>query len=272
MKFFAIFVCFVFALFALSLPANAQTGEWFKDQDVQARLIAGSDNEAALEITLADGWHTYWRIPGDAGLPAMFSWTESKNIETVETFWPAPKRKKEYEFYTFGFDKNLILPLKLTRKDKQKGAVLHLKAQIMICKDICIPQKFDLSLNVFAPNKGDTAEEDQFISAAKEKLPQENPAHGLHIKSMVAAKDALVLTVVSESGFDNMDVFSVIEEDFLGLTTPPVIEVSTEDEKAAMIKIAAPADIEDLAKALHEKTLSVTLTQGDKAIINEIQY
>lgn len=268
MKFFAIFTAFVF----LSLSANAQMGEWFKEQDFSARLLAGSSAEAALEIKLADGWHTYWRIPGDSGLPPMFSWAESKNIESVEISWPAPVRKKEYEFYTFGFDERLLLPLKLIKKQSDEDAVLDLKAQIMICKDICVPQKFDLTLNVKASDQEDRSEENAIIAAAKKALPSENPSDGLNIESMVAAKNTLVLSVSSENGFENMDVFPVIEEDFLGLTTPPVIEVSKEDEKKALIKIAAPSDIENLAAALQEKTLSVTLVKDDKAVMSSVQY
>jgi len=118
MKKITILTLFVCVL--MPLNAFAQTGEWSDGQEVKARLVAGSNDEAALEINLADGWHTYWRIPGDSGLPPIFSWAESENIEDVEVFWPAPTRKKEYEFYTFGFSENLTLPLKLSRKEEGK--------------------------------------------------------------------------------------------------------------------------------------------------------
>ena len=257
----------------LPLSANAQTGEWFKDQDVSARLIAGSGNDAALEITLADGWHTYWRIPGEAGLPPMFSWSNSKNIGDVEVFWPAPSRKKEYEFYTFGFSDRLILPLKFARTSEQ-DASLDLKAQIMICKDICIPQQFEVSLDL---KEGEHEQENALIAEAKAKLPQASPIDGLSIDSIVAAKNTLVVSVTSANGFEGMEVFPVIEEDIMGLANPPEIEISKHDPQKAMIKIAAPVDfrndkMENLAAKLQEKTLSVTLKHGDKSIVSKVQY
>ena len=265
----ALYICLL-----LPMSANAQTGEWFKDQDVSARLIAGSENNAALEIELADGWHTYWRIPGEAGLPPMFSWSDSENIRDVEVFWPAPTRKKEYEFYTFGFSEKLTLPLNLTHKEEGKSGTLDLKAQIMICKDICIPQKFELNLPL---KEGEHSKENEIITAAKTKIPQETPIEGLSIDSMVAAKDTLVVSVTSENGFENMDVFPVIEEDFMGLASPPEIEISVHDPQKAMIKIAAPLDykdgeMENLASKLQEKTLSVTLKHGDQSIVSKVQY
>lgn len=263
-------------LLGLCMPvtAHAQTGEWFKDQDVSARLIGGADNEAALEIKLADGWHTYWRIPGEAGLPPMFSWSDSKNIEDVEVFWPVPTRKKEHDFYTFGFSDTLTLPLKLKRLQEQQDATLDLKAQIMICKDICIPQKFDLSLDL---EDGERTSEQNIIDAAKTKTPQESPIDDFSIDSLVAAQNTLVVSVTSEDGFEGMDAYPVIEEDFLGLASPPEIIISEHDPKKAMIKIAAPLDyrdgeMENLATKLQGKTLSVTLKQGDKAIVSKVQY
>lgn len=222
----------------------------------------------ALEITLAQGWHTYWRIPGDSGLPPIFSWTESKNIKDVEITWPVPKRKKEYEFYTFGYEKNMTLPLSITLENEgqDQETQLSVKAQIMICKDICIPQKFELSL----PFKLTNAVEHMKLHYAL--FPAKREIESLKVNSIVAGKKKLIVNVMSDDGFEGLDIFPVIEEDFLGLALPPEIEISAHDPTQAMIKIAAPGDIKNLARHLNGKTLSVIVSHNDEAIEKSVQY
>ncbi|NCT41214.1 MAG: hypothetical protein GW778_06100 [Alphaproteobacteria bacterium] len=252
------------------ISAHAQTSDWFKSKNVNARLVAGSDNQAALEIDLAAGWHTYWRIPGDSGLPPMLSWADSTNLEAIEIDWPAPKRKKEYEFNTFGYDGNVTFPLTVLPIDPSKDTKLALNAQIMICNDICIPQAFKLTLDT---NKdADHTKEDAKIAAAKTKLPSEDPNQDLTIDSIIAAKDALVVAITSKTGFEGIDVFPVIEEDKIALTLPAVIEISEYDPEKAMIRVDNGSDFENIAGALQGKTLTVTLTQGDTTIVKSVQY
>ena len=162
------------------------------------------------------------------------------------------------------------MPLKLTREKTGKKAKLDLKAQIMICKDICIPQPFDVKLDV--PTKGDFTQSDAIIAEAKQKLPHKNPAHGISIDTVVVAQDFLVLSVTSQNGFEGMDVFPVVEEDFWGIAGEPQIDVSEHDPKKAIIKIAAPVDEKNLASAIQEKTLSVTLTHQGQALEYVMEY
>jgi len=252
----------------MPLNALAQTGEWFDAPELKARLIAGSDNQAALQIDLSDGWHTYWRIPGDTGLPPMMSWANSDNIKDVAMNFPAPTRKKEMDFFTFGYDDEVTFPITFERVKAQSPAALDLKAQIMICKDICIPQRFELTLPL---NDGDKSAEDATITSAKAKIPQQK-ADGLSIDSIVAAKNALVLSITSQNGFDDLDIFPVIEEDSIGLTLPPTIEISEHDPQKAMIRVEQGGDFENLASALQEKTLSVILKHGEKSIVKSVEY
>jgi len=261
---------FAALLASLTAPnAHAQTGDWFKSHELNARLVVGSKNQGVLQIDLADGWHTYWRIPGDSGLPPVFSWAESNNIEDVALSWPAPSRKKEYEFYTFGFSDTLDLPFTFTMPEQGADTKLHINAQIMICNDICIPHRFDAHVEI----GGDLLDtQDEIIAEAKTKLPTQSPAEGLRIDSIIAAKDALVVSVTSGNGFENIDVFPAIEEDKIGLANPPEIEISEHDPQTAMMKIAMPLDIKNLAEKLQGKTLSVILKKGDQAIVKSVQY
>lgn len=268
MRIFSIFALLV-CLFVPS-PADAAR-PIFKNEYITAKLKMINEGgktpiSGALEVTLTEGWHTYWRIPGDSGLPPVFSWSESKNIKDVAISWPVPKRKKEYAFYTFGYDGNMTLPLAITLDDETKETQLSVKAQIMICKDICIPQKFELSLPFKLTNANETMKLRYAVFPAKRELKS------LKINSIVAGKEKLVVNVMSDDGFEGLDVFPVIEEDFLGLAHPPEIEISDHDPTQAMVKIAAPGDIKNLARHLSGKTLSITVIHDDEAVEKSIQY
>lgn len=261
-------------------PSWAQSGEWYKNSELKTRLIAAPEKaqsviEGGLEIDLSDGWHTYWRISGDSGLPPIFSWAESKNIENVDISFPAPTRKKEQIFYTFGYDDAVTFPLLITRKDPNKSAKLVLNAQIMICSDICIPQRLELDVDV--DKDGDFTQHMEIITAAKAKIPQKQNADQenmpqLSIDSIVAGKDSVVLSVTSQNGFDGIDAFPVIEEHSMGLTLPPEIQISEHDPTKAMLKIAKGIEEENLAAYLQNKTLSVTVVHGDIAVEKIVQY
>ena len=86
----------------VELP-QAQAAEpaspWDGDARTAMRLIAGSSAaptaSAGIEIRLKPGWHTYWRYPGDAGVPPRFDFAGSRNLESATVLWPAPRRIHE---------------------------------------------------------------------------------------------------------------------------------------------------------------------------------
>src|SRR6185436_9769338 len=112
------------AIWAMSLLAagNATAGDdasrWDGDARSALRLIAGSSatperapTRAGIEIKLKNGWHTYWRYPGDAGVPPRFDFAGSQNVKSVEVLWPAPQRIPEQGLVAIGYTGDVILPL-----------------------------------------------------------------------------------------------------------------------------------------------------------------
>ena len=79
-------------------PAHAAASAWAGDQRGQVRLVTGSDYtsggalRAGLEFRYPDGWHGYWRTPGDAGIAPVLDWSKSGNLGSVSVAWPAPAR------------------------------------------------------------------------------------------------------------------------------------------------------------------------------------
>jgi DsbC/DsbD-like thiol-disulfide interchange protein len=140
---------------------------WDGDARSATRLIAGGSVpgaplRAGLEIRLKPGWHTYWRYPGDAGVPPRFDFAGSQNVKAVEVLWPAPRRLPEAGLDTIGYDRDVILPLRVTPQDPAKPVTLQVKLDYAICEKLCVPAQTKSGL---ALAEGQTAQEGRLASA-----------------------------------------------------------------------------------------------------------
>ena len=100
---------------------------------------ADGSHMAGLKLDLAPGWKTYWRSPGDAGVPPLFNWRGSRNLGGVEVIWPAPKPVPQLGYMTIGYDRDVVFPLKISPKAGARDVSLKGVLDIGVCKDICVP-------------------------------------------------------------------------------------------------------------------------------------
>ncbi len=134
--------------------AGAQDpSEWDKGLHSAARLIAGSADLmsilAGVEIQLTPGWHTYWRDPGDSGVPPTFDFAGSDNVQSVTVLWPAPERFPDGAGgYSIGYHDNVIFPLRVIPKDTARASTLHLKLAYAVCEKLCVPADANLKINL----------------------------------------------------------------------------------------------------------------------------
>jgi len=159
-------------------PAGAQDASaWDKDAHAAARLIAanaayaahGGALRAGLEIKLDPGWKTYWRYPGDSGVPPTFDYAGSENVKSVTTLWPAPTRfSDEAGGFSIGYTGAVVLPLEVVPRDAGKGTSLHLKLGYAVCGKLCVPAQADLSLTLPAQS----GSEDDALAAAHARVPR----------------------------------------------------------------------------------------------------
>ncbi len=140
------------ALSVLATPAfaaDAFSTDWAPAAKSQARLIAGGGDLAGFEIALSPGAITYWRDPGDAGLPPTLDFSGSDNVASVEPEFPAPKRIKEADGgEAFGYDGDVVFPLAVKPRDPTKPATLKLNADFAVCEKVCLPAKAHLELTL----------------------------------------------------------------------------------------------------------------------------
>jgi DsbC/DsbD-like thiol-disulfide interchange protein len=146
---------FVGAAAALSAGAEEVASPWVELNSARARLLAGPSllapgkaYLAGIEIVLADGWKTYWRNPGEAGVPPAFEWPASDNVASLVVQYPAPARMHEPGAETLGYKGAVIFPLEVVPRDAGKPVSLDLVVSLGICRDICIPAEARLSLTL----------------------------------------------------------------------------------------------------------------------------
>jgi DsbC/DsbD-like thiol-disulfide interchange protein len=192
-------------------PACAQdASRWDEDHNSAVRLIAGSPHgqdaaaprRAGIEIRLARGWKTYWRYPGDSGVPPKFDFSGSDNVKDVTVLWPAPERFTDDGGQSIGYKGAVIFPLRLTPLDARKPITLRLNLDYAICEKLCVPAqaKTDLVLSNAASSH------EAALAAAEGRVPKSamlNEGRGLVIRSLqreTGARPRIVVNVAAPDG------------------------------------------------------------------------
>ncbi len=162
------------ALLAAPLPARAAVGDWVEGQHVRMRLVAthatpGAPLEAAIEIELDPGWKTYWRSPGDAGIPPRLDFSGSENAKEASVDFPAPEHDDDGVSVSNVYHDSVTLPVRFVAGDAGQPARLQLAADLGVCNDICLPVSLALGLDVPAGDSDSDAA--AVIDAAKALLP-----------------------------------------------------------------------------------------------------
>jgi len=152
------------------------TSAWDADMHSAARLVAGSMIKTAdeaylragVEIRLGAGWKTYWRNPGDSGVPPTLDFVGSDNVRSVTVLWPAPERFPDGAGgYSIGYMGDIIFPLRVISKDAAKPASVHLKLAYAVCANLCVPAEANLKISL----TGDGAEE-MALEKAEMRVPR----------------------------------------------------------------------------------------------------
>ncbi|OOV85942.1 hypothetical protein BTA35_0215635 [Oceanospirillum linum] len=141
----------------VSLSAQAAQSDWSETPQAKARLLIAaveSKNsqavlKAGLEIQMDDGWKTYWRTPGAAGIPPDVKAAQGSPLDNIQLYYPAPSRLDFQGLQLYGYEKRVIFPLDLTLKlPLQEDATIAVDTRILICRELCIPVRFKSEIPV----------------------------------------------------------------------------------------------------------------------------
>jgi DsbC/DsbD-like thiol-disulfide interchange protein len=249
---------------ALSLAAAQAAAE---PPRAEAGLLLGWATQdggrvAGLWIRMAPGWKTYWRSPGEAGVPPRFDWTGSDNLAGATVEWPAPHAFDSYGMTTLGYAGELVLPLALRPEDPLRPMTVRLALEYGVCADICVPERVDLAMTI-APGAGE--EGAARIAAAQAAAP-------------LRAADIGASASCALRGAGSERVFQASIAMPAALASAPVLAVEGPDgvwfsgvearlgDTPSQVVATADAYVEDPATWVGRDAMRLTLVGPDSAI------
>lgn len=199
-----------------ALAANASASPWIDCANSKARLVAGTVElagkpalVAGVQLRMSSGWKTYWKSPGDSGVPPSFDWSGSTNLKHAEVLYPAPHRFAEANGWAIGYDDEIVFPVKITPEREGEPVELKLVFDYGLCKDLCIPNDVTLGLAVGADvGKGDALLIETFLARVpKAGAPGELPEVSQVEASFDVDAPKLVVTASFPPGATATDLF-----------------------------------------------------------------
>ncbi len=141
------FTSAVLTALALTFPGIAAAGP---DPQAEVGILPGwriddGAHMAALRITLEEGWKTYWRAPGEAGIPPSIDWSGSENFRAVSFHWPVPDIIVSNGVTTLGYARELVLPIEVVAADPGADIVIEATLAFGICEEVCMPLQVQVS-------------------------------------------------------------------------------------------------------------------------------
>lgn len=249
------------ALMALHGPAMAD--------DPGANIITGEilpgwetpdgTQMVGVKLMLAPGWKTYWRAPGDAGIPPQFTWEGSSNVAKANMHWPRPEVYYQNGMRTIGYKHEVVFPIELTPADAGQPMRLSAHVALGVCQDICMPM--ELELNAQLPADAQSAP----IRAALDARPENAAEAGVSAVRCTTEpiSDGLRLTAhVAVAPLGGKEV-AVVE-----MADPSIwvseSEVTRSGDQLTAVTDLVPADAAPFA--LDGSAVRITLLSGANAI------
>jgi DsbC/DsbD-like thiol-disulfide interchange protein len=252
----------VSALLSLAMPMSAARAESL-DRVVQAELRPGwrlpdGTHMAALHLRLSPGWKTYWRSPGDAGIPPLFRWQGSNGVSVI---WPTPKVFYQAGMRSVGYEGGVVLPLRVRLDDPSADARLAGTVELGVCKDICMPH----SVTVAGTLPAGARKPDPAIAAALASRPLSRDEAGVGaVRCAVSpTRRGLSLRATLELPGGGGDVQTVIE------TADPQVWVAEPDARWHDGDLVTEAEMRHLdggAFALDRSRVRITVLRQGQAI------
>jgi DsbC/DsbD-like thiol-disulfide interchange protein len=251
---------------SLALEAHAQdSSPWQRDGHSAVRLLAGSRSGAVLlggiAFELQPGWKTYWRTPGDSGVPPRFDFSRSDNIEAVTVMWPAPTKFDDGAGgYSLGYHNQVVLPLRIVAKNADKPVTLRADVNYAVCEKLCIPVEASAELAIASV----ASTEDSALFAALDTVPK--PANvgdpnPLTIRDVKRDGKSTVLVDVAVPDTRSVDLFVEGPTPDWALPVPKLLEHSPPGVKRFAF------ELEGLPPGTNPEgaALKLTLVGGDRA-------
>lgn len=259
---------------ATASHAADSTGEWVSTPYSKARIIsAGPGSEPSrktwqigVQITLEPGWKTYWRVPGDAGVPPVFDWSKSANVDDVRLEWPVPGRYVDEYATAIGYTDEIVFPVTVVAQDPSKLVKAKLDLAYAVCKDICLPAQATLTLDLADSSTRDSAAHGAVIAAYKKRVPMPMPVEdGSPTVSLRGEGDDTKLVIDLKTASEAPELFVEGPEEFY-FGTPKPESASAGDTR----RLTVPVEGVTADSPLAGKTVRLTVVDGDRLTEHEV--
>jgi DsbC/DsbD-like thiol-disulfide interchange protein len=184
---------------------------WSEDVRSAVRLVSGANNSgdahlrAGIEIKMQPGWKTYWRYPGDSGVPPHFDFSGSENLKTATVLYPAPHLFTDETGQSLGYKDRIIFPLVISPQQPGRPVRLRLKADYAVCEKLCVPAEGRAELTL---TPGDSSQ-DSALAAAEARVPKQVTAAqlGLTVRRTNNGTKPLVAVDLGAPAGNPIDLF-----------------------------------------------------------------
>jgi DsbC/DsbD-like thiol-disulfide interchange protein len=260
----------ILALGGASLAASPVESPWVKETYSKVRLVSGSVAGmsgdyliAGVQIRLEPGWKTYWRMPGDSGVPPSFDWSGSKNLKSAEVLYPAPHRFTDASGTAIGYEDEVVFPVRVTPERAGEPIELKVNVDYGLCKTLCIPNQADLSIELPAQAEGEG--DDPLLSRFFDLVPKpagtgELPALGGIEAKLDGAKPELFIDAKFPDGATGTDLF-IEGSGGAFVPVPKPLGPVQDGRQRFVVSFASPAE----AKAIKGKPLTLTFVSDEGA-------
>jgi thiol:disulfide interchange protein DsbD len=162
-------------------------GDAAPSRHVQAALVAEKDAVqpgqplvVGVRLRMDPGWHTYWRNPGDAGLPTRAKWSLPEGFQAGDLQWPRPGRFNTGPLVSFGYEHEVLLPVEIEvpATVRSKDVTLRAKVSWLECEDICLPGKAELALTLPVRPQAAPGPAAKLFETAREQMPTSDHGWG----------------------------------------------------------------------------------------------
>ncbi|MDR3448703.1 MAG: protein-disulfide reductase DsbD family protein [Alphaproteobacteria bacterium] len=258
-------------VFLWPAQALALAGDWVRDDAVGVRLVSG--NEAVgkdgalslgLDVQLAEGWHTYWRSPGEAGLPPQIDWgrslTDNGNLKSSTFLYPAPTRYSAYGLETVGYRDHVLFPIDAVAANPGQPVHLDAGVDLLVCSSICVPKHFDVKLDIPMSASPAPGPEAALIKQFRDRVPTDPGSAGLLLQSIANDGQSLTFAVTSRDALTQPDIF-IEDGDNIGFGAPKITIDATGHTATLRVK---PVDSLQPGVSLAGMKLTLTLV-NDRA-------
>ena len=141
---------------ALVTPVAAAEIPWVVNEHSRVRLVAlgpaADDPDAGvmgIQIRMQAGWETYWRSPGDAGVPPEFDFDGTENVDELYVDWPLPERKVQSGMTTYVYHSDVLLPVTIYPVERTAPVKVRLHITYAACREVCVLE--EAALTIVAP-------------------------------------------------------------------------------------------------------------------------